>query len=1776
MADLTGPISAYNDAIAQARRAGLALAPERAQMLLAALQDYAAQLGKLTPTTAGNAKRLKALLDQTTAELQKEIARITAEGVNLSAQAVADAHARATIKLLKAAGLDQIAAGLSFAGAGTAAAQAILARPYIAAAIKGLRDDARAAAEKVITTGLAQGQSSSAIARALMVHVLGSEGIPQNVLADRRKIGYQTLADMGLPQTPENLLELRAQAGRAAMRANLIARSEVTNATHEAAARAAEDSPVVSIFQWTLSNRHPEEDACDALATGDFYGLGPGMYDPRKVPARPHPRCLCGHRLLLRPVKDWGQDRGPAPELDQQAVDDATQDFRPSTSTQLQQTLVVAEARNDQLTTAAGAAKVVADQKLIAMAEQLAKAQALDVHLFEATKALVTGTITAPTEEQLAGYKTALSQAEEAAASVGATLAYLQNELKAAAEVIAKGQELAAAATKAAEHAKSGLSYIEASFRNAIINGAKDDAITYLNTHLQAETLNGILGNVTKVKVRVEAGNAAGKVLSEGGTVAAAKAAGQKVAEKYLHDIIVGSEIDKLASAASAKDFAAKFKTADAGYKKLVSLGLDTAEAGKALDDAVAAGAKGARIHITHLLDHAITPPDYDAALKEATALKKAISDAGYAWDLYVPDLDQAAEAAKLGKQALLDSDAKAAVDAAVTNALAGQFPVVATTSADKVRQDALKAWWDTYHLYEDQGWGVANDHAFLAAEAAAKSSAQKAAKYATEQAAIAAKKALPKPFLDQLNALDKPTADTFLQGAADATHQTASDLVAAGVGPTDALTIGANTGKNTLIAALATQQAGAAAIPAALKAATVTDDEVIAALGPGVTPVPEYVTAIKAAVQQALADGIHPGVIEVQIALEKEGVVLGTHDTQGFADVAKKLYDQKLAALKALSATQPAFVYAPASLEDVSAAVQAATGIEPFEGIKAVLKAVADKALAKGTSLTLAEAEKIIDANIHLASPELQPFIHGPTLAANANKAADLLLEKAKLDAAVAATAQAAAPPIAIAAQAAATATADYLPTVQQAALEAHQKLTGPKAQKLAQLLAKTVDEAIAAGEEPFVGYDDVFKITKGTKSGTNILAAKLTKAAEDAIAAKKAAEATLDLDAEAKALWAQAFPGKPSPSKATLAKVKAFLEAQAGATGLAAPTPADASAAMGWKASPNDSKKLAKAVADWKAANAGKKLATGAEKLTSTAPAGGAGAKAKPGPVPKLPIGPFPPAYQPDPDAAKRIMGTVTTGPSGSNKGTWYIGTDGVKRYVKEYADPAQAWGEHLANRLYRQLGAAAPETEVFEHNGKWFYASRFVDGTQGTLGALGLTKERANAVLDHFAADVLTGNWDVLGSQLDNAVVLADGRIARIDNGGSFLFRAQAGRKDTNILKQITEWETFAGQGSKPSNYAPLFTTAGYNHPNDLGARVIAQIDQILELRAQAGGWAAYVDAAAPGLTPADRKLIVDMLESRTTLLQAQRQKVVDYAAEQAKRAAEMAKLQAEAEKAAKAAFANLPAAEKQMTVRATAAITAGVPKADLDAVAAAIRNNSNAGPGVGQARQKLTSARLKYLEDELVAKGVNRVQAKHAVREYESWYSEWQADPNTEGGGVIKWAAKMVADPSNPRVGVHYHGPYGNRFIDHDTAKQAKVHADAERYARQTSGLPAQQVLDLFRAERSFNRALFQSLGISTVHLYRNVDAEYFRSWQIPYAKKGSEPTLEFTSMSGWRINKAGFDHPAFRFEADFDPSEIMQTFFVHTRGYTDEGEWWVLGFPKQVKVTKAPK
>jgi hypothetical protein len=69
----------------------------------------------------------------------------------------------------------------------------------------------------------------------------------------------------------------------AAMR---LGRTELANSFHKVNNDSYDANPFVQMVGWNLSESHPDNDICDDLAED-------GPYDPKGVPDKPHPHCLC-------------------------------------------------------------------------------------------------------------------------------------------------------------------------------------------------------------------------------------------------------------------------------------------------------------------------------------------------------------------------------------------------------------------------------------------------------------------------------------------------------------------------------------------------------------------------------------------------------------------------------------------------------------------------------------------------------------------------------------------------------------------------------------------------------------------------------------------------------------------------------------------------------------------------------------------------------------------------------------------------------------------------------------------------------------------------------------------------------------------------------------------------------------------------------------------------------------------------------------------------------------------------------------------------------------------------------------------------------------------------------------------------------------------------------------------------------------------------------------------------------------------------------------------
>lgn len=141
--------------------------------------------------------------------------------------------------------------------------------------------------EERITAALARGQASIRL----------SSEVSQSLEENLRRFVLGT----GPGEPPKG--------GSIRYKATRLARTEINNAYWEANVLTAHASPVVEAQVWQLSARHRIWDTCDLFAHQEAYDLGAGVYPTGKVPAKPHPQCLCYLEDVLRPVDEWAEPK---------------------------------------------------------------------------------------------------------------------------------------------------------------------------------------------------------------------------------------------------------------------------------------------------------------------------------------------------------------------------------------------------------------------------------------------------------------------------------------------------------------------------------------------------------------------------------------------------------------------------------------------------------------------------------------------------------------------------------------------------------------------------------------------------------------------------------------------------------------------------------------------------------------------------------------------------------------------------------------------------------------------------------------------------------------------------------------------------------------------------------------------------------------------------------------------------------------------------------------------------------------------------------------------------------------------------------------------------------------------------------------------------------------------------------------------------------------------------------------------------------------------------
>lgn len=240
-----------------------------------------------------------------------------------------------------------------------------------------------------------------------------------------------------------------------------------------------------------------------------------------------------------------------------------------------------------------------------------------------------------------------------------------------------------------------------------------------------------------------------------------------------------------------------------------------------------------------------------------------------------------------------------------------------------------------------------------------------------------------------------------------------------------------------------------------------------------------------------------------------------------------------------------------------------------------------------------------------------------------------------------------------------------------------------------------------------------------------------------------------------------------------------------------------------------------------------------------------GDGGGNKKPPTPPKPPAGDAP--EPPKGRAAKLLNGLPSpdefkgmkrgSGPLGSQGGRWYTDDKGQRYLVKPAKSESHAQNEMAAHLFYKQMGLPTDETGIYEQGGLWYIAKKAVQDKDGKLGKpIGdgnMTPELQEQAREGFAADALASSWDVFGLVGDNVITDDDGKIHRIDVGGSMQYRAMGGDKNTfNPGEPWTEPFSMRSSDQGREFYGDMSDDEAYDRLKDLESFDIKSYDDAMK--------------------------------------------------------------------------------------------------------------------------------------------------------------------------------------------------------------------------------------------------------------------------------------------------------------------------------------------------------
>lgn len=177
--------------------------------------------------------------------------------------------------------------------------------------LRGHVANAAAEADAIVRGALTEGVGIDELARRMRRYVVGSERF--DALFDEVPTLSGKVAKIDLRRLRG---EQRDAARQMEYNARRIAITEDGNARREAEVQHMTNDPLIGAIRWRLSPSRGElvaPDACDLLATVDWYGLGAGVFPVAKVPTEPHPQGHCELESVPRALSQ-AVDPKPNPE----------------------------------------------------------------------------------------------------------------------------------------------------------------------------------------------------------------------------------------------------------------------------------------------------------------------------------------------------------------------------------------------------------------------------------------------------------------------------------------------------------------------------------------------------------------------------------------------------------------------------------------------------------------------------------------------------------------------------------------------------------------------------------------------------------------------------------------------------------------------------------------------------------------------------------------------------------------------------------------------------------------------------------------------------------------------------------------------------------------------------------------------------------------------------------------------------------------------------------------------------------------------------------------------------------------------------------------------------------------------------------------------------------------------------------------------------------------------------------------------------------------------